>query len=402
MSLAIGKKLTAEQRLQKATTDLIGREEFIALSGVLMIGTKKICDRTPTACTNGKDEIYGREFVDSLSDAELRFLMLHECYHKIYRHLTTWDYLYERHAKLANAACDYVINIKLVDTEAYKNNWLKMPEGGLMEERYRGLNAKQVWDLLVDDDKSGGGGGGSGNAESGSGIGDGFDVHDWDNAQEMTAEEKDQLARDIDEAIRQGATVAGKLGTGGDRLLDELLETKQDWRELLREFVVSVGAGSDYSSYRRVNRRYVGMDILMPGSVSETIGDIVVAVDTSGSIGQPELSAFMGEVTGICKQVTPSRVHVLYWDTQVARHEVYLPDEYDTLAKSTKPAGGGGTMVECVPEYLKEKDIKVECVIVLTDGYLGGSWGTWDVPVLWAINGNKRATADVGVTIHID
>lgn len=399
MSLAIGKKLTAEQRLRKATTDIIGRDEFIALSGVLMIGTKSICDRTPTACTNGKDEIYGREFVDKMSDAELRFVMLHECYHKMYRHLTTWIELYRKNARLANAACDYVINIMLYDTDACKNGWITMPEGGLLDEKYRGMNAKQVWDALKDDAESSSGGGGQG---EGSGGGGGFDEHDWDNAQEMTAEERDQLARDIDEAIRQGATVAGKLGSGGDRLLGELLETKQDWRELLREFVVSVGVGNDYSSYRRVNRRYVGMDILMPGSVSETIGDIVVAIDTSGSIGETELAEFMGEVTGICNQVTPSRVHVLYWDTQVCRHEVYLPDEYDTLAKSTKPAGGGGTMVECVPEYIKEKELKVECVVVLTDGYLGGSWGKWDEPVLWAINGNKRATADVGVTIHID
>jgi hypothetical protein len=51
---------------------------------------------------------------------------------------------------------------------------------------------------------------------------------------------------------------------------------------------------------------------------------------------------------------------------------------------------------------MRERNLKPECVVVLTDGYLGGDWGTWDVPVLWAINGNKNATANVGVTIHID
>jgi predicted metal-dependent peptidase len=144
------------------------------------------------------------------------------------------------------------------------------------------------------------------------------------------------------------------------------------------------------------------MDLLMPGTISETVGDIVVAIDTSGSIGNEELSAFMGEVTNICNQVKPSRVHVMYWDTEVCRHEVYLQDELDSLAKSTKPAGGGGTMVECVPAYIAEKALNVECVVVLTDGYLGGSWGTWSHPVLWAINGNKRAVASVGKTVHID
>jgi len=400
MSLAIGKKLTAGQRLQKTTMDIMGMDEFIALSGVLMIGKKSVVDGLPTACTNGKDEMYGKDFVESLNDPELRFLMLHECYHKMYRHLTTWEHLHKDNAQLANMAMDYVINVKLFDTDANRHGWIKMPECGLLDEQYRGMDVAQVYKKLKQNPPPSGGGGGQG--DGGAGSGQGMDEHDWANAQEMTAEERDALAREIDEAIRQGAAVAGKLGSGGDRLLSEVLQTKQDWRELLREFVTSTTAGKDFSTYRKVNRRFVGMDLLMPGSISEAVGDIVVAIDTSGSIGEVELAHFMGEVTGICEQVRPSRVHVMYWDTEVARHEVYLQDELDNLIKSTKPAGGGGTMVECVPEYIRDKSLNVECVVVLTDGYLGGSWGTWPVPVLWAINGNKRATANVGVTIHID
>jgi predicted metal-dependent peptidase len=393
MSLAINKKLTADQRLQKAVIDIMGHAEFIALSGVMMIGKRAVVDGIPTACTNGRDELYGREFVDGLTDAELRFVVLHECGHKMYKHLSTWRMLYTRNQQKANKACDYVLNIKLVDTDAYKNKWISMPEGGLVDEKYRGLNTKQVWDLLPDDEQQGGGGSGSGG---------GFDEHDWDGAQAISKEEQEALAKEIDEAVRQGAVLAGKTGTGGDRLLEELLETKQDWRELLRDFVANTCAGKDFSTWRKPNRRYVGMDMLMPGSISETVGDIVIAVDTSGSIGDAELAQFMGEVTGICNQVKPSRVHVLYWDTEVARHEVYLQDELDDLVKSTKPAGGGGTMVECVPAYMQKHDMKVECVIVLTDGFLGGSWGTWSVPVLWAIKGNKHAVPSVGKAIHID
>lgn len=399
MSLMIGKKLTATQRIQKATADIMSMEEFIGLSGVLMIGKKSVVDGLPTACTNGKDEMYGREFVESLNDPELKFLMLHECYHKMYRHLTTWEYLHKDNPKLANMAMDYVINVKLFDTDSNRHGWIKMPECGLLDEQYRGMDVAQVYKKLKQDPPQGGGGG-QGEGDGGSGAG--MDEHDWANAQEMSEEDKNALAKEIDEAIRQGAIVAGKLGTGGDRLLGELLETKQDWRELLRDFVTSTTAGKDFSSYRRVNRRFVSMDLLMPGSISETVGDIVIAVDTSGSIGEQELAHFMGEVTGICDQVKPSRVHVMYWDTEVARHEVYLQDELDNLVKSTKPAGGGGTMVECVPEYIREKQLNVECVIVLSDGYLGGDWGTWAHPVLWAINGNKRAVASVGKTIHID
>ena len=68
--LAIGKQLTPEQRLSKAVIDIMPR--IPALAGVLMIGDRSIADDIPTACTNGRDEMYGREFVDSLDDAELR------------------------------------------------------------------------------------------------------------------------------------------------------------------------------------------------------------------------------------------------------------------------------------------------------------------------------------------
>ena len=391
--LSIGRQLTAEQRLYKATTDIVGRDEFVALAGVLMIGTKRIDDKFPTAATNGRDEWYGREFVEGLSDAEFRFVMLHECYHKMYRHLTTWKHLNKMNPMRANMACDYVINLKITDTDAFKAGWIKMPAGGLLDEKYRNMNAEQVFYKLKDEQQQDG---------QGKGGGEGFDEHDWDGAEKLSADELEELAKDIDEAVRQGAIMAGKMGTGGLRDLKDLLEPKKDWRELLREFVSTTCAGKDYSTWRKVNRRYVGMDMLMPSSISETMGEMVVAIDTSGSIGERELRAFLSEVKGICDNVKPSKVRVLYWDTEVAGHEVYDQAELDNLPKSTKPKGGGGTMVECVPQYMAEHGIKPECVVVLTDGYLGGSWGTWNVPVIWCIQGNKSASANVGVTVHID
>lgn len=389
--LSIGKQLTAEQRLWKATTDILGRDEFVALAGVLMIGSKKIVDDLPTACTNGRDELYGRKFVDSLNDAEFRFLMLHECYHKMYRHLTTWKNLHDINAGRANRACDYVINLKLV--EMGLKNFISMPEGGCLDVKYKDMNAKQVFDLLEDDPDD----------DGGTGISDGgFDSHDWEGAQSLSAEEAEQLAKEIDEAVRQGSVLAGKTGSGGNRDINELLQTKKDWRELLRDCVSTTCAGKDYSTWKKPNRRFIGMDILMPSSISETMGELVIAIDTSGSIGQHELTLFLTEIKGICDQVKPAKVRILYWDTAVCGHEVYDETERDNIVRSTKPKGGGGTDVECVPMYMNEHGIKPELVIVLTDGYLGGSWGQWSVPVMWCIQGNKSAQADVGTTIHIE
>ena len=396
--LMLGKSLTAEQRLQKAVIDIMANGKYVALAGILMIGDRRIEDderKCPTAYTNGKDEVYGRAFVDKLNDAELRFLVLHECYHKLYRHLTTWRWMYDENAQAANQACDFVINVKLVDDNA--DGFTAMTgelKKGCFDAKYRGWDSAQVY---ADLKKNGTGKGGG----SGSGSGTGFDEHGWDDAQEMTAEEKQELAREIDEAIRQGALMAGKMGSGGDRDLGELLQPQVDWREVLRDFVTTTCAGSDYSTWRKPNRRYLGAGLYMPSGISERIGEIVVAIDTSGSIGGPQLSAFLSEVASIAETVSPEAVRLLYWDTRVCGDETYEGEEVQNIVKSTKPKGGGGTTVECVPQYLQDKQIKAQCVIVLTDGYLGGSWGEWHHPLLWVILDNKNAVPSVGQAVHI-
>ena len=397
--LMIGKQLTAEQRLTKGVVDIMGNLKYVALAGVLMVGKREVSETVPTACTNGRDEMYGRAFVDEFGDAELRFVVLHECYHKLYRHLTTWRHLYDENPRLANMACDYVINIKLVDDN--KDGFARMPMRngkpvGLIDERFRGMNAAQVYKILKDenDDDDGGGGGGQDD--------NGLDSHDWEGAEEMSDEERKTLERDIDEAIRQGALIAGKLGTGGDRDIEALLNPKVDWREALREFVTATCAGNDYSTWKRPNRRFIGAGIYMPSGVSEKVGELVIAIDTSGSIGSRELSRFLGEVQGICATVKPDAIRLLYWDTEVCADEKYVDAEIENLAASTKPAGGGGTRVSCVPRYITEHGIKAQAAVVLTDGHLGGDWGSWSMPVLWCIVDNKHAHPDCGKAVHVN
>jgi len=386
--LSIGKQLTPEQRLSKAVVDIMGRAQ--ALSGVIMIGDRNVehdAAKVPTACTNGRDEMYGATFIEGLNDAELRFLVLHEVYHKLYRHLTTWQHLYKENPRVANISCDYVINDKIM-SEYGKDGWVKMPEGGCYDPKYSGWDTAQVYNDLKegqDEDDSG----------------QGFDAHDWDGAQDMTADEQHELARDIDEAVRQGALIAGKLGSGGDRNLDELMQPQVNWREVLRDFVQTTCAGTDYSTWRRPSRRYIGAGVYMPSGISEQVGELVVAIDTSGSIGGRELSAFLSEVKAVCDTVHPDKLRLLYWDTKVCRDEVYEVNEQDDLVNSTKPAGGGGTCVECVPTYLREHNINPQACIVLTDGYLYGGWGQWANPVLWCVLDNERAKPDVGVTVNI-
>lgn len=411
--LMIGKQLTAEQRLTKAVVDIMGNPKYVALAGVLMIGNREVSNDVPTAATNGRDEIYGREFVDSLNDAELRFLVLHESYHKLYKHLTTWQHLFEECPQLANIACDYVINLKIATDNEY-DGFATMPmrngkHVGAIDEKYAGMDTAQVYNLLKQEmkDNSQGQGQGSGDGDgAGTGISHpqdgGLDEHDWAGAKQLTVEERKALDRDLDEAIRQGALIAGKMGSGGDRDLAELLKTKVDWREALRDFISTTCAGNDYSTWKRPNRRFVSAGHYMPSGISERVGELVIAIDTSGSIGPSELGQFLGEVKGICESVHPEAVRLLYWDTEVCADERYEGMELDNLVRSTKPAGGGGTEVTCVPEYINKHAIKAQAAIVLTDGYLGGVWGTWTIPVLWCIVGNNKTVADCGKTVHVD
>jgi predicted metal-dependent peptidase len=392
-------KPTAEQRIQKAVVAIMNNPRYLALAGVMMVGKREVVDdpKVPTACTNGRDEFYARAFVESLKDSELRFLVLHEVYHKIYRHLHTWRWMFKENPELANISTDMVINTSLVD-ENKQDNFATMTgplSKGCYDAKYLGWDSARVFHDLKKQAK----GGGKGQGQPGGG--EGFDQHDWEGAEEMTAEEVQELAQHIDEALRQGSLAAGKLGTGGNRTFDELLEAQQPWPEVLRDFVTATCAGNDYATWRRPNRRYIAHDIYMPSGVSESIGEIVVAPDMSGSIGPREIQRMMSELASIAESVRPEAVRILYWDTKVCADERYEQHELDTMIQSTKPKGGGGTMIECVPEHMTTHQVKAQCAIVFTDGYLGGSWGQWTCPVLWVIVDNKNCRPPFGQVVHV-
>jgi predicted metal-dependent peptidase len=288
---------------------------------------------------------------------------------------------------------DHDINIKIMD-EYGQDGWVKFIEGCCLNYDYRGWGTAKIFWHLYQQKKDNPDGGGDGDGEP-------LDDHDWEGAEEMDAEEKRELEREIDEAVRQGSIIAGKTGSGGNRDMEELLEPKIDWREALREFIQETCAGADYSSYRRPNRRHLQSGDYWPSGVSEKVKCIAEHNDMSGSIGAREQQIMISELVGICKTVHPEELHVSYWDTKVCGYEKYKLDEMDHVAERTNPVGGGGTDVSCVPRYMIDNDIIPQASIVFTDGYLYGGWGTWDHPVLWVILDNKNAKPDVGKAIYV-
>jgi predicted metal-dependent peptidase len=395
--------LTAEQRIERAHIDLMKSPQFVAYSGILMIGETRIKDDIPTASTNGRDVHYGRKFVDSLNDADLRGVIIHEAKHKMYRHLLTWKHLSDISHTKANMACDFVINAEIMEESEQSGRFITLPVGGLYDPKFKGMDSSQVFHLLPDYIE------GIGDISGGSGDGGktvmttGFDEHDWEGAQGLNESEKADLQKEIDQAIRQGAILAGKVGGNINRSFNDLMSAKVNWKDALREFVSSICQGKDDSTWRKPNRRWLQHDIYMPSTISETTGRIVVAVDTSGSIQGAILDRFLSEVSAIMENVNPEQVDLLYWDSEVAGHEVYGLNDADKMRHSTKPKGGGGTSPSCVTKYMRKHKIDPVCAIVLTDGFVGSDWGgSWNCPVLWTIVGNQNANPTIGSAIHME
>jgi predicted metal-dependent peptidase len=422
-------KLSAEQRIERAHVKLMQSEKFCLFSGVFMVGKVSVDDKCPTAYTNGRDVTYGREFVDRLNDKQLAFLVVHEAMHKAYRHMTVWANLAKSDPKLTNVAMDYVINLQIRDSDPYETE-VSMPRDedgkimGMIDEKYRGKDTMQVYLELKEEGGDGGDEGDDGNGGGGTDVGNSqpkpskgqsddesespssFDEHDWEGAKDLTMEEEEELQREIDSALREGAMLAGRMKGNVGREIQDLLHPKVDWREALRDFIKLAIKGGDQSTWRRPNRRYLGVDIIMPSAESRKAQMFVLGIDTSGSIGHRELAQFLSEVKSICEEVTPETIELLYWDSHVASRETYRGAEIEQLIDTTKPRGGGGTEPACVPKYMIENQIYPQCVIMLTDGHFYkndcGDWSGTNAPVLWCVKGNRDFKPTVGQSVYVE
>ena len=396
--------MNVPDRIKRAHIAIMQHKKFCAYSGVLACGKVTVSNDVPTAATDGWNVIYNPEFVAEhmASDPELRFLVLHEATHKAYRHLTTWRALHEENARLANVAADYFVNLTLHDSDAGEG-FIKMPKIGIPPEpKYRGWSVHQIFNDLkqqmeqqqLEQQEQDG---------SGQGEGEGMDEHDWDgNAANGDPAKEQQQADEIQRAIRQGEIMRKKLAGKGagqsDGLFGDLMAPVIDWKTVLREFITETCAGRDESSWRKPNRRYLGMDVYMPSMVGTTMTELVIGFDTSGSIfGGDEMTRFVSEIKTIIEDVKPSKVHVIYWDTAVAGHQTF--DDGQFAVQDLKVKGGGGTDGSVLFDYLREKNIRPQAIVQFTDGYVG-DWGRSDVPTLWAVTSDLKAPW--GTTIKVD
>lgn len=360
-------------------------------------------DWLPTAATDGRNFYYNTEFVNNLSAGELQFLFGHEVLHNVYDHIgRNGDF---RDRMLFNCAADYCVNADLIDqrigTQINPCLYDKKYTGWSAEEVYDDLyeNAEKIdisglMDKLLDehmDDDSNGSGDGEddtdGNGESGKGK----------RKLRLSEQEKAELRDEIRQAVLQAAqsSGAGNIPLGVKRLIKDLTKPVVNWRELLQQQIQSTI--KDDFSWMKPNRRSWHMDAIMPGMNPGTQIDVCIAIDTSGSIGEADIKAFLSEIRGIMESYDEYKIQVWSFDTAVYNHQTFSSDNLEDI-ETYQPMGGGGTDFDANFHYMKSNNIEPKKFIMFTDGYPYGSWGDPDYcDTVFIIKGNENAQPPFGV-----
>ena len=418
-----------ETRIKRGHIALMKHPSTALYSGVMLMGTSSVEENVPTAYTDGVNKRYGRKFLESLAgEPNVRGLILHENLHVALKHVVFGSAMFKENHKLANIAADFVVNDIIVSIDGTvagtSERLVALPtEGSVYDPMFHDWSMREVYNYLKKHCKGGGGQGnkGQGNPPPSGGTqsnddgednevfgdedtitvnGKTYDISQSDEhdfiGRELSPEEAKDVMDDIDKALREGGMLAGRMGAKIPRVISDLLEPKIDWREALREFVSASTKGNDEFTWRRMNKRQMANDIYLPSVINESIGEIIVAIDTSGSIGGAEITEFATELVSICEVCQPEAVRVLWWDTQVHGEQVFK-DNYSDIAKMLKPLGGGGTHVSCVSEYVVKNKLKAECVLVFTDGYVENdiNWKITD-PTLWMVTQRRDFEPPVG------
>jgi len=363
---------TSAQKMIKARANLVMGHPFF---GTLALRMKMEPDEQVKggAVTDGVVIRYNPEIVDKLPLSKVQGLIAATVMHPALLHHTRRGH---RDLNKWNTAADYATHSMLVKAG------FDLPDEAKINAAYEGMTPEQIYPMLPDEPGDGGGDGGGG----GGGGNNNGGVQDSPNSQNKGSSAGQQANEEAEwkVALAQAAHVAkqqGKLPADIERMIETTLEAVMPWKALLHRFATE--KCNDDFSWSRGNRRFVAQGLYLPSRQSQDcIDTIVVAIDTSGSIGQKELDEFGGEVTGIHGELRPKRLIVIYCDSRINHIDTFGPDDEVTF----KLHGGGGTDFRPPFAYLDEQQITPKCFVYLTDGY--GSFPDQEphFPTLWCIN----------------
>lgn len=395
----------AEEKVRKAVTKIILKEpwygtlitklEFEQMSPELSQAMTK-GHGNATMATDGRKLYFDPDWTIKLTDSEVKGVLIHEILHCAFLHQLR---VRERDAEFWNAACDYAIN-------AIVKEKFTLPEPHLDEIKYHGMSAERIYDKLVDENAGEGKklidpraligqviAPGSGDPQSGNDPTDGMTASQ--SAAEQKAEELDWKS-----AVSQATQTAknkGDIPGGLSDLLDFMLKPKIPWRQVLYNFLKQTTYGR--YNWRHRHNRSEAFGFYMPRRGKEKTGDIVFAIDTSGSMSNKEIQAALSEVQYIAQEVKPRQLVIIQCDASVQRVDKY--DVYDDLPDKFDIMGRGGTRFTPVFDHIEDDpDIDPDCLIYVTDMY-GDFPKHVDYPVLWTST-TEDITAPIGETIYLD
>lgn len=365
-------------------------------------------DWLPTAATDGLRFYYNSRFVMMLKPKEVEFLVAHEVLHVVYDHMGRRD---SRDPQIFNVACDYAVN---ADLKRHRIGEFITSVPCLYEQKYDGKSAEEIYDdlmknakqismqdlidQLLDDHMDGDEDDGEGDGDQ-----DGKGGKAKGKRPKMSQEERERARQEIKQAIIAAAqsAEAGQLPGNVARMIKDMTEPKMPWRELLQTNLTSA-IKSDYS-WMRPSRRSWHMDAIMPGMTPGEEIDVVVAIDTSGSISTQQCQQFLSEIKGMMEAFDGYKVHVFTFDTRTYNPQDYTSENLDDIA-AYEPMGGGGTDFDVIFSYLKDVGNVPKRLIVFTDCYPCGSWGDPDYceSVLWVSHGNPNPDAPFGTVVIYD
>lgn len=384
---------SSRERITLARTNLVIDHPFF---GVLALRLRIVEDNTmPTAYTDGSMIGYNDAFIRSLTMAQLMFVIAHEVMHCAMGH--QWR-IGARQPERWNYAADYSINPIINDAKAGGSGLkLEMPPDCLFDEKYKGKSAEWIYSHLQDKKNAGGSGQKKGKGKAGGGAGSvpgGCNCDGVRPAQGGDPSESEWrvMANHAAAVARQ----AGKLPGALAGFVEGLNEAQIDWRAAMRRFVQESALRCDYT-WKRPNPRYTHIGGYLPSLRGEQTPPIAVAFDTSGSVSDKELAAFITELQSIIDEVQPAAIHFIQCDAKVQSHEELGPE--DVLGK-VKISGRGGTRFEPVFEHVEREGLTLACLVYLTD--LCGSFPKEQpgYPTLWVSVNKQRAP--FGETIYLN
>lgn len=375
--------LSAEEKILKAKIALVDQSPFFGYLSYHLQQKEDKYHQLPPWGRIGVDikgnMLFNPEYINSLKEKEIKGVVCHELLHIAMLHFLRRG---SRMPVKWNFAIDLAVNSILL------RNGFSLPKGGVTADnadefsmdnkkidKVSEKSAENIYDELPDMpflefiqsllNQRGDGGQGESNGYSIGGFKP-FDYHD--DSKFITAEDRLKLENEWNSKIEEAAILSkkrGKLPFGMERYLKDLHKSEINWRHLLQRHIVT-SIPSDFTWTRR-SKRSLSVGTYLPNTTREKI-EVIVAVDTSGSIGAEELHDFMSEIVGMAKAYSNRiSMRLLTHDSKV--HDDYTIENGNVeKIKSIKIHGGGGTAHLPVFEYVKDKIRRCNVIICFTDG----------------------------------